>query len=407
MDLTATTRVSFRSACGAVLASALLSGGCGSGGGPTPGPAAPGPAINTPGTPSAPNTPVSRGNDTPASPVAQAAEGVIAPKDAKYTIVCTSFAGPAHVQQARVSKDNLIKATGRREFYVVHDEAQSTLYYGYYRERERNQDAAEAARASKDMDYVRSLADGENRPLFSKSLVVPLPMPDPVAPPEYDLARLDADKPADDAERRYWSLAIADYTGDVGGIGRKKLAVDSVIEARGMGYEAYYYHGPNTSTVCIGAWPRRAVREQEAVEAQTSGDTGQELLVSNAPIPKALTDQIERSGRDVKVMQPKVDIDDPSMLAVMKEFQDYSLNGNPEVNKITDPTTGKITRRPKQSFLVEIPKAQRASLLAGDRPMVNPAEAEPAMASPLDAPRGPALPGGPAGGGGRLRSVTP
>jgi hypothetical protein len=400
-------------------------GGCGSGG-VSPDATPPAPVVNPPGSPSAspsvspgassntaPRTPPRPTPTAPqASPVASAAKGVIAPKDAKYTIVCATFGGPAHVQQARVSKDNLITSTGRREFYVVHDEAQSTLYYGYYRERERSVDATEAARANKDMDYVRSLATSEGQFLFSKSLLVPLPMPDPVAPPEFDITRLDAERPADDPNRAYWSLAIADYTGDVQieGKGRKQLAVESVIEARRQGHQAFYYNGPNTSTVCIGAWPRRAVREQEANSARSSGDNGQEIIVSNAPIPKALTDRIAASGRDPKVLQPKVEIDDPTLdEMMMKRYPDYYLNGVPEVNKYTDPRTGEVKRRPKQSFLFEIPRVQREGLLAGDR--AAPAGGETAASATDPTPGAPALsptavPGGTSGGG-RLRSVTP
>ena len=54
-----------------------------------------------------------------------------------------------------------------------------------------------------------------------------------------------------------WSVQIAAYEGSTQ---RKKFAVDAVRDARAEGVPAYYYHGPSISSVCVGAWPRAAVR---------------------------------------------------------------------------------------------------------------------------------------------------
>ena len=288
----------------------------------------------------------------------------IAPVDAKYTIICTRFTGPGHVQQAKLAKDNLVRATGRKEFYLLHEDEQSTLYFGYYSQIDRELNPAEAERAEKDMQFLRSLTDASGQKIFPGCLKEALPVADPNGPPEFDLTKIDADKAPDDPTRRYWSIAIAAYTVDAEGSGedfgknRKQLALESVLAARKMGIEAYYYNGENVSTVCIGAWPRAAIREQESNEAKSNADTGQDLVVSAAPLPANLTQQLENSGRNIKVFQPKIVVDDPSLRETWRKFRFYSVNGIEQINRTTDPHTGKVTDERQESFLVQIPEVQ-------------------------------------------------
>ena len=345
-------------------------------------------------------TPAARTAAGQATPVAAQNTAVAVPTDARYTIFCTAFTGPARVQQATVSKDNLFKATGHREFYVVHDEAQSTLYYGYYKERERTVNAAEAGRASKDMEYIRSLGDGEGHRIFPRSLVVPLPLPDPEGPPEFDLTKLDQNKSPDDPARRYWSLAIADYTNDarIGDKNRKQIVIEAVIEARKQGVEAYYYNGTTTSTVCIGAWPRTAIREQDAGEAKTLTDSGHDIIVSNGPVNPEIAKGLRAAGREVDIFQPKVQFNDPSLEATWKKWISYSVNGETVIEKTTDPTTKAEMKSEKTSFLFAIPQSAPASLLAGNRNTTETQDTGPTVVNPLAPNASPA---------GRLRSVTP
>lgn len=357
---------------------------------PAPNPAAKTAAAN----PSNPVGPAAvQGRVTPA-----AVESAVAPAGAKYTIFCTAFNGPARVQQATVSKENLIKGTGKREFYVVHEEDQSTLYYGYYKERERAIDAKEAARASKDLEYIRGLGTPEGQRFFGRSLIVPLPLPDVEGPPEYDLAKLDQNLDPNDPKRRYWTIAVADYTNDArnGEQNRKQLAIESVIENRKNGIEAYYFNGPNTSTVCIGAWPRSAIREQEANRAKTKADIGKELLVSNGVVDQKIVDDLRASGRDIEVFQTKVDYADPTLFETHRKYDIYYRNGMEVIEETTDPRTGKKTEKRKPSFLTVIPQTVKKSMLDSNAPQQP--EAGPTVVNPL-------APGG--GSGGRLRSVTP
>ncbi|MDB5328628.1 MAG: hypothetical protein JWM57_4197 [Phycisphaerales bacterium] len=335
-----------------------------------------------------------------ATPGAGRSAAAAVPNDARYTIFCCAFTGPARVQQATVSKDNLFKATGHREFYVVHEEAQSTLYYGYYKERERTINASEAARANKDLEYVRGLGDGEGHRIFPRSLVVPLPLAEPEGPPEFDLTKLDQNKSPDDPSRRYWSLAIADYTNDarIGDKNRKQIVIEAVIEARKQGVEAYYYNGTTTSTVCIGAWPRTAIREQDAGEAKTLTDSGHDIIVSNGPVNPEIAKGLRAAGREVDIFQPKVQFNDPTLEATWKKWVSYSVNGETVVEKTTDPTTKAEVKSEKTSFLFAIPQTAPASLLAGNRNTTEAQDTGPTVVNPLSPTASPS---------GRLRSVTP
>ena len=338
------------------------------------------------------------------------------PSGAKYTIMCRAFPGTGSAAMATTSKDNLVRATGRRNFYVVHEENQSTLYYGYYKEYQRAVDPKEAATADADLAYLKNLADDQGVPLFARSMFVPLPAADPVAPVEYDLARLDADKPKDDPNRKYWSIAIAAFTADAvpdpsgpdAGKNRKQIAVECVMAARKQGVEAYYYHGPSISMVCIGAWPQSAIRRQMTDTEIKQTDNGDPLIVSSVPLPPKVMEDIQNSGKHVTVVQPKMEIDDKSLENTWKAYSQYEVNGQLDIDVTTDPITGQKKRKPKSSFLVEIPLAQPNNMLATGR---GTQAAEPERApetNPLRPGQGVGA-GGTGGGGmnGRLRSVSP
>ena len=357
------------------------------------------------GTP--PGVPTSLDAGTNAAPAAKPAASPAIPSvpaGARYTIMCRAF---TNAGEATASKDNLIRATRRKDFYVVHEENQSTIYFGYYREYQRAgaTDPKEAARADADLAFLKNLGDTNGQPLFARSLFVPLPAADPEAPAEYDLARLDADKDKNDPTRKYWSIAIAAYTSDAVATGadvgknRKQLAVESVLAARKMGVEAYYYNGPSISMVCVGAWPRRALRAQMSDSEVKRYDNGDPILLSNVPLPEKLLKEIEGTGKKVNIVQPDVVVEDPTLLETWKQYKYYEVNGKTDVAVTNDPATGQRKEQIKTSFLVEIPMAQSKDLLTAGR---NTQAAQPAQAPETN----PLLPGQGMGGG-RLRSVTP
>jgi hypothetical protein len=310
-----------------------------------------------------------KGNSShaPAAQAAAASSDIPAPpRDAQLTIVCKVDPSPGHVERMTQLKSELIKSTSMKGWYVSHDESKSSLFYGYYTGIDDPKLKADRARI-----VAFQTTAGEHP--FVDALPVSINTPDPTAPPEFNLVNA----------KGFWSLQIAAYQG----VGRKDAAVESVKEARKLGVEAYYYHGPNSSVVCIGAWPQSAIRKQEM-----DGGSGVDVMDRDRPLlflggasaelPQSVKDQYSKglidkdSGKQVEVVDQKVEILDPTMRAAMETYPTHALNGLEEITQVRDPATGQMQNIPKRSVLVEIP--QKDSILTDTGPaptLINPAAA--------------------------------
>ena len=51
------------------------------------------------------------------------------PKDAQWTLYCRVVPGPDHVTRANAYKEDLIHNTSMKDWYVIHEEDRSVLYY--------------------------------------------------------------------------------------------------------------------------------------------------------------------------------------------------------------------------------------------------------------------------------------
>jgi hypothetical protein len=265
----------------------------------------------------------------------------IPPSDAQFTLYCQAVAGPAHVEQANIAKESLLKMTGMKDWYIVHQEGQSIIYYGFYRSIDDPKDK-DTARAQADRKKIDALKDAAGNKVFDRPLFVQIDSPDPAAPQEWNLLN----------SKGYWSLQIGAYKDSPQ---RKQMAVEAVRDARKRGIEAYYYHGETTSSVCIGAWPRDAVREQEDAAAQAQ-DPGQDILVLPQALPAGANVQIRnRDGAPVKAVAPKFDILDPSMSAAKEQYPTHALNGEVHTKVVDDPNTGKKAEVEDPSFFVVVP----------------------------------------------------
>jgi hypothetical protein len=278
------------------------------------------------------------------------------PAGAQFTIYCATVPGAGHIQQSTQFRDQLVRSTGMRDWYVVHKQDESTLYYGYYRSIERDEDPKEAARARRDREKIDAMVDASGGRPFKNALVVQLAAPDPDAPPQWDLRNAP---PGD-----YWSLQIAAYEGHPD---RKKYAVDAVKGFRASNIPAYYYHGPTVSSVCLGTWPKHAVRgdlepayndpnEKRSLEQIASRAPADELIVLSPGLP-AVNKEFQTSHGRVRTVAPKLDVVDPTLLATMKAYPHHYLNGEVEGVRTKNGLEG------KPSFLVQIPR--RADSLFG------------------------------------------
>ena len=286
-------------------------------------------------------------NSPAAAGPAVANEPINIPKGAAWTICCDSITTPDHVRRAAELKSTLIRLTGRKEFYVVHKDGASNIYFGFYKEISEEADPAEHRRSQADLQWVRTLTDGPTgAPVFQFPTIMPIDGPDPDAPPQWNLANAPADA--------FWSLQVAAFK-DVPD--RKEAAVEAVREARKMGVEAYYYHGDTISSVCVGLWPITAVKNQagDSRYKDTAGtdDPNKPIMVfsgSSAP-PNAESEQTTPDvGDKAKVMGIKLEILDPGLKAAIAKYPNEAVND--EFHYKALPDGGRFY---DQTFLVQVP----------------------------------------------------
>jgi hypothetical protein len=290
-------------------------------------------AAMTPDSSSATASPETAANDDTAMPAI--------PQGAQFTLHCMTFNDPTHLMDAKRTKDYLVRQTGSKDWYVVHSADESDLYFGFYKTFDDRSQITEYTRAQTDRAKVSSLVDNNGDRMFPQIGFVPIETPDPPAPKEWDLS----------SNRGYWTLQIAVYKGSPE---RKQMAVDAVKGFRNAGIEAYYRHGPSTSEVYIGSWPRAAVAEQEAAAA-ASDDPNEPLLVlpdsfSGAENSPAYTPD----GRKMKVVVPKLDIVDPTLKKAAADYPNYYVNGEVIGHRVqlANHTWQTI---PWSSYLIQVP----------------------------------------------------
>jgi hypothetical protein len=305
---------------------------------------------------STPAAPLTSTAAAPAKPALPPEDVVIPPSDARYTIFITALDGPDHVVRAKSLREQLKASTQDNKWYIVHAEDKSTIYYGFYRDIDRQSKEGQAAQH--DRDYLSSLKTAEGDSPLSLIHFEPVVNVDPPAPAEWDLAKIGL------SPQHYWTLQIAAYTadgraehpGDVGD--RKSAAVESVKALRAEGIPAYFYHGLTISSVCIGTWPESAIKKQSGGDAAGNAATinpNQPLLVTDA-LPENVKAVRTPDGKPVKVLEPRVEILDQDLLATMKRFPYHSKNGFDYEHTYVDPKTHekKIVREP--SLVMQLPE---------------------------------------------------
>ena len=357
-------RVTTRTAALAALALTIGTASCSSGGSgkASPGAAGTGAAATAP-TASAKSAAASAsprgasGSSAAKASRGSKADGPAAPAGAQYTVFCLSVPGEGHVMQATRLRDQLVRSTGMRDWYVVHGAEESTLYYGYYRSIDRSEDPKETARARADREKIGAMVDASGVRPFRNALLVELAAPDPEAPPQWDLRNTPPGS--------VWSLQVAAYEGHPD---RKKYAVDAVKAFRDNGVPAFFYHGDTVSSVCIGAWPAKAVRgdlepayndpnTRRSMDQIMNPSSGADLLVVAPGLPPINKDVTTKNGKPLRAVSPHLEAVDPTLLATMKNYPHHYRNGVVEAMNTAQGVTG------KPSLLVQIPR--RDTMLGG------------------------------------------
>jgi hypothetical protein len=303
--------------------------------------------------PGADLTPVTAQQSPSAAAAAQQPQMNI-PKDARWTLYCTSLTGPDRIARATQLKSYLLAHSPFRDWYVVHNEQDSTLFYGFYSSVERNDNPRAAERAHADRKAIGEWKDETGQRPFQACFFVPITPPNPVAPAEWNLENAPPD--------RYWSVQIMAFQDNAL---RKQAAVQAVKDLRDKGVEAYYYHGETISSVCVGSWPRQAVKQQESDSGRAMNEDDA-VLVSNVPLPARFKNARLRTadGKRVVSYAQRVEIADPSLQATFNQFPDHAVNYEIQRRKIKD-DDGKVHDVSDPSFLVVIPRPE-ASALSGN-----------------------------------------
>jgi len=233
--------------------------------------------------------------------------------DGEYTILLYQHTDPElHSRHAAEHLPKAEKFTGWQGLFVVTDDRYSGLYWGRYRTRE------DAAANLKTARGYRTPADVQ---LFRRAIIVRLPGKD-VGEPKYSL------KNTTDG---YYSVLIAVFY-DVSGQfpGRKKRAAEYCDRLRKHNYEAYYFHGPNKSGVCIGLFPKEAIVTKKI--AMTHPQSRQKSFV-----------------------EKKIHVD-PRMRKLLEvDFPDLQVNEGGEAQKILNPETGRTELKKQRSYAFVIP----------------------------------------------------
>lgn len=287
-------------------------------------------------------------------------ENPLPPDDAMFTIYCKSFSGPTRVGDAKITRDALAKSTGMKGFYVVHSADESTLFYGYYRslntEAEDSQERKDAERAKSDRRKLLELKDADGQRIFVMCSAILIQREGSEGPPEWDLTRTPPDA--------FWSVLIAVYRDNPD---RKKVAVEAVRQLRSQQIDAYYLHGPISSLIFIGTWPRTAIREQESDVAKVD-DPNVELRVIDTPLPpNAPREYVTPEGKKIRWIAPQIDITDPSLRRTLDRYPEFMTNGEVFRKRVRDPKTKLEHWVPDHSVLYIIPR-KSASILDGTTP---------------------------------------
>jgi hypothetical protein len=326
-------------------------------------------------------TPVAGAARAPAEPAVQIPQG------ARWTIYCASLSGPDRFTRMSQMKAYLVSKSPFKDWYVVHNEEDSALFYGFYTSIEKTDRSA--AKAHDEHARLAAWKDETGERPFANCFFTAVTPPTPDAPAEWNLASAPP--------RAYWSVQIAAFKDNAQ---RKEAAVSMVKQLREKGVEAYYYHGHAISSVCIGTWPADAVKGQD-IDGSTAYDAASQedaIMVSSDPLPARYQNARMKTndGQRLVPYVQRTEIVDKSLVATLHDYPYHYVNYEALSKKVkTD--EGKMVDRISPSFLIKVPH-EAASILNGGGVggFLNPNGAPPV--TPVDPNRAPA-------GAGRLRGI--
>jgi hypothetical protein len=260
------------------------------------------------GVPAAPSPGTAGPAELPGRPSFQNA---LRSSDATYTVMMRVFTEPNHSAEAARWRDRLSEALGWKGLTVVSQTDYSVLYWGQF---------SSPAAAQDTLDQAKAYRTHRGDALFTTAMITVLPGSDP-GQAAWDLA----------SSTGAYSLLVADFENvpDQGYVGRIEDAVAYCRELRSKGLEAYYYHGPSTSSVTIGSFGPEAIRwEQHTV---------------NSPL----------DAKPVTVSRRV--IVDPQLQALQQQFPHRLWNLREVQDVVRDSAGGEVRRSVPASIPIRVP----------------------------------------------------
>jgi hypothetical protein len=260
-----------------------------------------------------------------------------APDDDLYAIRCITLDSPDRFDLAARVERTLKQVQGLKPelVLVVHGEGSSAVYYGRYRRELRGDRERFSPDHLRDLELVRQLSLPARNPRggsefhwpFAQATLEALPRSS-TAPADWDLAKADG----------YWSWQVGVFYNE-GAMRQRRLAAEQYCKLlRDQGEEAYYHHGAEVSSVCVGLFPKSAIQVQMLDDAMPSG----------------------RRGEPERVRRSTNRIVDPRMLELERRFPEHLENGKRVYQLLRDPVTHEIKERvPAKPFPVLTPRAGR------------------------------------------------
>lgn len=230
----------------------------------------------------------------------------------RFTVLLQTYTGADHAETAGYVKDRLAEELGWKDLSVVTAGDHSLLYWGSAETFEQAKPLLKRAREHKAANGVHP---------FATAIITVTPGSD-VGPPEWNLSNCNGE----------YSLLVAEFQDDpkANYIGRREFAVAYCRQLRQDGYEAYYRHGPSTSSVTVGCFGPDAIRYRK--ERQWPEGQDQPVIITRAE-PAA-----------------------PELLALMKKFPYCAYNGRKSYTVIRDNAGREVQRKVVPSAPVRVPK---------------------------------------------------
>lgn len=250
----------------------------------------------------------------------------IAP-EGTWAIRCITLYGPEQYTEAKQLAESLkrVQQLDAQQVRVYNDSDGGHVYYGSFRRSFNDRTKSESFKPDPTpaLNLIRSLSyDGGRTFPFGGALLEEIPTEN-VGPRQWDLTDKDG----------YWTLQIAVFYNTAEMTRRRQAAVEYCRALRTRGYEAYYYHSMSKSVVTLGAYPEWVVTFREETPVSLTGRPAEKRTV--------------------------VEINDPGLLKLQREFPDNLENGARMLEKTLNPRTNKIEKNARPSFMAKLPKVTR------------------------------------------------